>query len=113
MPLLVQVCHSPDTGKEALDERLRKLKWAMKPTTLEAQLRLCGDVVLKRLGGKNAVGLDAVEEILRWEAKARALVSLHKQRKYVKALNASEGGSSARCIVPRATNGIMCWCLTW
>lgn len=88
--LLDKVCPAPKMNPKAVTACVGKLKKAMKTPVLEAQLKLCGDVVLKRLGGKAALGPDGVEEIRRWEPVARAMGSLRKLRQHVRELNTAE-----------------------
>lgn len=84
--LLDDVCPAPTMKPKAVGECVGKLKRAMQAKTLESQLRLCGDVVLKRLGGKVKLGPDGEEEIRRWEPVARTMVSVRKLRQHVKTL---------------------------
>jgi DNA helicase II / ATP-dependent DNA helicase PcrA len=88
--MLDDLCPATGMKAKAVGECVGKLKKAMKATNLEAKLRLCGDVVLKRLGGKATVGPDLEEDIRRWEPVARKFGSLRDLRQHVKTLNASE-----------------------
>lgn len=101
--LMDDVCPAPTMKPKAVGECVGKLKRAMQAKMLESQLRLCGDVVLKRLGGKVKLGPDGEEEIRRWEPVARSMTSLSKLRQHIRGLKAS--GHVHASTVHRAKGG--------